>query len=208
MIARRLFLAAMLAFAAGKASAQASSPVARIQTFNTALLGVMHAGKATPFAQRMTMLTPVVQQVFDLQTLLESSVGPAKWSGISAAQRTELLDVFTQFTVSSYVGNFDAFNGETFTVLPDTRRVGNDVVVATRLNGAGVDVTKLDYQMRDSDAGWRVVDILLDGAISRVAVTRSDFRALLAEGATPGDAAPLIASLRAKSASLAAGSTN
>jgi phospholipid transport system substrate-binding protein len=62
-------------------------------------------------------------------------------------------------------------------------------------------VTRLDYVMREVDGGWHVVDVLLDGSISRVAVTRSDFRALLAEGG----AARLIASLRAKVADLKAG---
>ena len=38
---------------------------------------------------------------------------------------------------------------------------------------------RLDYVMRQTDAGWRAVDILLDGTISRVAVQHSDFRALL-----------------------------
>jgi phospholipid transport system substrate-binding protein len=82
------------------------------------------------------------------------------------------------------------------------------VVVATRLVGTGGDTTKLDYQLRETAGGWRVVDILLDGAISRVAVTRSDFRSLLAQGTTAGDASALIASLRQKSTSLAAGGTS
>ena len=46
--------------------------------------------------------------------------------------------------------------------------------------------------------------MLLNGSISRVAVQRSDFRALLGGG----DAATLIASLRGKVARLAAGQTD
>ena len=53
--------------------------------------------------------------------------------------------------------------------------------------------------MRQTDAGWRVVDILLDGTISRVAVQHSDFRALLRNG----DATALIASLQRKADDLA-----
>jgi phospholipid transport system substrate-binding protein len=54
--------------------------------------------------------------------------------------------------------------------------------------------------MRSTDAGWKAIDVLLDGSISRVAVQRSDFRSLLAGG----DPGRLIASLRAKTASLQA----
>ena len=49
--------------------------------------------------------------------------------------------------------------------------------------------------------GWKIIDVLLDGSISQVAVQRSDFCSLLGSG----DAAPLIASLRAKVSKLAAG---
>lgn len=207
MITRRVLLATAMAGLATTTRAQDGAAGGSIQALNDALLKVMHAGTSVPFVQRLVMLTPVIQKVFDLPTLLENSVGPAKWNAIGAAQKADLLDAFTLFTVSSYVGNFDAFNGETFVIAPEQRKVGKDIIIATRLNGTSGDVTRIDYQMRDTAGAWRVVDILLDGSISRVAVTRSDFRALLAQGTTAGDAAPLIASLRAKSASLAAGVT-
>jgi phospholipid transport system substrate-binding protein len=55
--------------------------------------------------------------------------------------------------------------------------------------------------MRTSTMGWRIIDVLLDGTISRVAVQRSDFRALLASG----DPAPLINSLKRKVVDLSGG---
>ena len=50
--------------------------------------------------------------------------------------------------------------------------------------------------------GWRAVDVLLDGSISRVAVQRSDFRTSAGRAAMP---TPLIASLREKVADLSGG---
>jgi len=60
---------------------------------------------------------------------------------------------------------------------------------------------RLDYVMRRGPQGWRAVDVLLDGSISRVAVQRSDFRSLI----TQGDAGALIASLNKKIADLSGG---
>ena len=74
-------------------------------------------------------------------------------------------------------------------------------MVQTRIIPRDGDASRLDYVMRRSGDTWKVVDILLDGSISRVAVQRSDFRGLLAAG----DPAPLIASLRDKAARLATG---
>ena len=178
-----------------------ATPEAPIAALNAALLKVMHAGKKVSFAERSAMLRPVVEQVFDLPLLLRNSVGNVRWPAIPDEQKATLLDLFTQFTVASDVANFDDFSGETFTITPDTRKVENDVVVPSRIVASNGDVTKLDYVMRQTEGAWRVVDILLDGSISRVAVTRSDFRALLA----PGDAGKLIDSLRTKVANLVAG---
>ena len=56
--------------------------------------------------------------------------------------------------------------------------------------------------MRNEAAGWKVVDVLLDGTISRVAVQRSDFASLV----TSGNASPLINSLKSKVSTLSGGS--
>ena len=138
---------------------------------------------------------------FDLHGILRVSVGQA-WAGMSEPERADLLMVFRQFTVASYVANFDDFGGEHFEVLPDLRSVGTDEVVATRLIPASGTPTRLDYVMRRMESGWRAVDVLLEGTISRVAVQRSDFRSLLAHGS----ASPLIASLRKKTQDLSGGS--
>ncbi len=53
---------------------------------------------------------------------------------------------------------------------------------------------RIDYVMRGGAGGWRIVDVLLNGSISRVAVQRSDFRALLESG----NPAALIDSLKRK----------
>lgn len=202
---RTLLIGALVVFAQyGQALAVTTEappgPAAPIEALNDGLLRVMQAGRATPFAKRLAMLTPIVQQAFDLTAILKSSVGPLRWTALPEPQRSTLLDVFTEFTVGSYVANFDAYNGEKFVVAPDQRHVGSDIVVQTRILGPAGETTKLDYVMREGTAGWQAVDVLLDGSISRVAVTRSDFRNLVASN----DAAPLIASLKDKVSMMAA----
>ena len=116
-------------------------------------------------------------------------------------QQIELSEVFRRYTVASYVANFDGFSGEKFVILPQTRSVGTDLVVETQIVGSDGSPTRIDYQMRHGSAGWKSVDVLLDGSISRVAVQRSDFRSLVKSA----DATALIASLRSKVAALEGG---
>ncbi len=160
----------------------------------------MRTGASTPFAQRFRALAPAINQAFDLAGILTLSVG-ARWASMDQAARTRLLQAFRTFTVATYVANFDQYEGERFEILPEQRSVGADKVVATRIVPANGNAVRLDYVMRQQDGIWRIVDVLLDGSISRVAVQRSDFRAVLANGG----AAALIDSLQRKTADLSGG---
>ncbi len=177
-----------------------SEPIAAL---NAGLIQVMKAGAKMPFVTRFGMLAPIVEHAFDVPGILRVSVGQA-WAGMAEPERADLLTVFRQFTIASYVANFDDFGGERFELLPDLRAVGTDQVVATRLVPSSGAPTRLDYVMRQMDTGWRAVDVLLDGTISRVAVQRSDFRSLLAQGG----AIALIGSLKKKVQDLSGGALN
>lgn len=192
---------ALLTLPVGGAQAADPQAVAPIQALNQGLIAGMKAGKQTPFTQRYAALAPVIERAFDLPTILQSSVG-LRWSGLAPADQQRLLEAFRKFTVASYVANFDQFGGETLTVSPDTRSIGQDQVVGTRLVSGG-ETTPIDYVMRNGAGGWRAVDVLLNGSISQVAVNRSDWRALLATGA-----GPLVDSLQRRTATLSGGAIN
>jgi phospholipid transport system substrate-binding protein len=174
---------------------------ATIKRLNEALLAAMKAGGRTDFNHRFQVLAPAVEQVFDLPAVLAVSVGPS-WASLPPDQQNRLLEAFRRYTIASYVANFDSYSGQAFTVSPDTRPLGGGrVVVQSRLTSAGGDQHELDYVMAQSPAGWKVVDVLADGSISRVAVQRSDFRHLLSSGG--GNA--LVTSLQRKTADLSGG---
>lgn len=177
-----------------------SSPAAPVELLNRAVLAIMRAGRTAGFEQRMRMLAPAVQAAFDLPFILARAVGP-RFAAFPPEVQDALVGVFTEFTVATYVANFDEDNGERFDILAQTRRAGSDEVVQTVLVPAAGEPFKLDYVVRAQNGGWKIIDVLLNGSISRVAVQRSDFRSLL----SGGDAAPLIASLRGKVSRLAAG---
>ncbi len=160
----------------------------------------MKAGRSEPFGQRYAALAPVVTRAFDLDAILETSVGP-RWSSFPPAEQEALRAEFARFTVASYVSSFNSFSGEKFEIAPETRAIGAEQVVSTRIIPTSGDPARLDYVMRQGGGGWQAVDVLLDGTISRVAVQRSDFRAMLGSGG----AEALLDSLKKKVATLSGG---
>ncbi len=178
--------------------ADATAPIQRL---DAALLAAMKAGRGTAFSERSAALEPVIEQTFDLEAVLAASVGLA-WGGVPSDQKVQLLATFRRYTVANYAANFDNYTGQSFQVSPTVRSVGNgEVVVGTKIIGADGSSNKLDYVMRNTASGWKAVDVLADGSISRVAVQRSDFRHLLNTGGTTA----LMAGLQQKVATLSGG---
>lgn len=203
-VTRRALLPSALAAAlmiVRPAHAQPDSEIGQpVTALYTGLEAAMRAGRTAPFARRFDALAPVVDRVFDLDTVLKVCVG-VRWDSMDARVQAKLSNTYRRFTVATYVANFDKYDGEHFQVAPGARESGADRIVRTEVVSPGGDRIRLDYVMRNSAGRWRAVDVLLDGSISRVAVQRSDFRKILAGG----DADALIASLRRKIADLSDG---
>ncbi len=193
-----LGLLTCLAAARVAAASDAAEP---INELNRALLTVMKAGNAMPFPRRYEMLAPTVERVFDLPGILRTSVGP-RWASLGSQEQTDLAEVFRRFTVASYVASFAKYTGERFEVLPDSRPGAGGEIVETRIVPASGSPVRIDYVLRQVGDDWKVVDVLLNGSISRVAVQRSDFRSLLG---VASNASGLIASLQRKVADLSGG---
>jgi phospholipid transport system substrate-binding protein len=197
---RFLLLGAPAAVALQRRPARAADDpavIAPIQGLCDGLVTIMKAGTKTPFAQRFAMLAPAVDRALDMGTILQVSVG-SMWTTMSADQHSSLLDVFRRYTVNSYVNSFNNYNGQRFVVDPQTRAVGPDQVVQTKIIPTSGDSHSLDYVMRQTGSGWKAVDVLAEGSISRVATQRSDFRALVMRGGSDA----LLASLQKKATDL------
>ena len=181
-------------------TAVASEITAPVEQLHTGLISIMKAGKAESFRQRFETIAPVISRTFDLEAILRQVIGP-RWATLPPDKQSALADAFRRYTIASYVANFDTYSGQRFDISPVVRAVGNDRVVETRIASPGGSVHALDYVMRLEGGGWKVVDVLAEGSISRVASQRSEMRSLLADGSGVG----LLVSLRQKTAQLSGG---
>ena len=181
-------------------SATSSEITAPVEQLHSGLISIMKAGSTTSFHQRYETIAPVIDRTFDLKAILRQVVGP-RWASLPPAQQAALADAFRRYTIASYVANFDSYSGQRFDTAPVVRGVGNDRVVETRIALPGGRTHALDYVMRQEGDGWKVVDVLAEGSISRVASQRSEMRSLLADGGGAG----LLVSLRQKTAELSGG---
>jgi phospholipid transport system substrate-binding protein len=188
------------AFLVPGSPAIASEITASIEQLHTGLIEIMKAGKRTPFRQRYDKIAPVIARTFDLEVIVRQVVGP-RWAALPPDQQGALGDAFRRYTVASYVSNFDEYSGERFEVLPGVAAFGNDRVVRTQIVTTSGQAHVLAYVIRQTADGWRIVDVLADGSVSRVAAQRSEIRSVLSDGGGTG----LLVSLRRKTAELSGG---
>ncbi len=198
-----VILAALLAFMplAALAATPEAAPVASL---DSALIATMKAGSAgTGYQDRYNTLDPVVESSFNLPAITKNSVG-FLWNTLPAAQQQQLAALMEQFTVASYVSQFNSFGGEQINLLPAEKALGAKRIIQTQIVPAdGSSPTEIDYVVGEDGSGWQISDVLLNGTISQVAIHSSDFSALV----TSGDASQLITALKSKIAALSSGST-
>jgi phospholipid transport system substrate-binding protein len=201
----RFFAAAAILALVPLAALAATPEAAPVAALDTALIATMKAGSAnTGYQQRYNTLDPVVDSSFDLPVITQNSVG-FLWNTLPAAQQQQLAALMEQFTVASYVSQFNSFGGEKILLLPAEKLLGAKRIIQTQIVPSdGSAPTEIDYVVGEDQNGWQITDVLLNGTISQVAIHASDFSSLV----TSGDATQLIAALKSKIAALASGTTD
>jgi phospholipid transport system substrate-binding protein len=156
--------------------AQASDPAAAaVDGLNDALIATMKAGRAAGASGRLRKIEPAVERAFDLTVMTRTAVGQP-WLAFSPAEQAQVVKAFSRFIAASYAKNFDAYDGETFTIDPKVEARGPDKFVKCQLVPKSGAPTNFVYRMRQSaGGGWRIVDVFYNGTISQVAAQHSQF---------------------------------
>jgi phospholipid transport system substrate-binding protein len=194
------------AFATGLGLSMLSYPVAAaassggdtVQGLYDALLNTMKNGRMLGQSGRFVQLEPVIRRSFDIPAMARLSVGPS-WAGLSEAQRQQMTDSFGRYISAIYADRFDSYAGQKLQVTGE-QPAASGVMVKSQIIKANGEPVKVDYMMRRNGDSWLVSDIYLDGAISEVAIRRSEFAAILKSEGIDG----LIAALNRKAGILTA----
>jgi len=185
-------------FGARDLRGQESEPRTVVSAFQGELLATMKHAKALGFEGRYQQLLPAMELAFDFDQIARIAVGRG-WVKMTQTDQKQVVDLFRRFSVSTYASAFSDYGGEQFEI--SGARVQPDIgtIVETRLvlkNEAPVD---LNYLLRETPAGWKIVDVYLAGTISELARRRAEFASIIRRQGVDG----LIALLKRKNEELA-----
>jgi phospholipid transport system substrate-binding protein len=197
MGARRLqqaVAAGMVALALGASGAAwgAGEDDARqfVQSTIDQVMAVLRNG-ALPLEEKKNRVEEIAYERFDFE-LISRLVLAQNWSKFSATQKTDFIDAFKKHLSATYRDTLNNFRDETIEIASSRPEKNGDVTVMTVVKGAAGD-TKVDYRLRKSDAGWRGIDVIIEG-VSLVQNFRSQAQEIVSAEGPDG----LIKKLRAK----------
>jgi phospholipid transport system substrate-binding protein len=148
-----------------------------VENFQTQLTDVMKNGKNMNYTQRYDKLKGIVTSSHDLTKIARIVVGK-EWEKLTEEQQKKLVDVFAQLSIASYAHNFKDYSGEEFdiTSVEETNRGG--VVVYAKLKIPGDKDVKFEYNLKETDNKWRIINIVANG-VSDLALKRSEYTSIL-----------------------------
>ncbi len=156
-----------------------SAPTKVVDALHEILISVMKDAKTLGYGGRFKRLEPVINELFDIPFMAEKSIG-RYWKTIDEENRARLLATFERFTVANYAGRFTGYSGQFFETLKEEASKYGTILVYSRLVSADGETIQLNYRLRPAkDDGWRIIDVLLNGTVSELALRRSEYSSLI-----------------------------
>jgi phospholipid transport system substrate-binding protein len=164
---------------AGVPATEADAPTKVVDALHENLISVMKDAKTLGYDGRFERLEPVINELFDIPFMAEKSIG-RHWKTVDEENRAHLLATFERFTVANYAGRFTGYSGQFFETLKEQASRHGTVLVYSRLNLENGETVQLNYRLRPTkDDGWKIIDVLLNGTVSELALRRSEYSSLI-----------------------------
>ncbi len=167
------------------AAPEASEPREIVESFHATLLKVMKEAASLKVKERFARLAPKIEQSFDLAFMIRIAAS-GHWQGASEKQRAALIEAFRRMSIAVYASRFDGYSGQSFETLKVGPGPKKTVLVKTNLVRPNDTPVELVYVMKRQKTGWRIIDIILDGGISELAVRFSEYRQTLRKRGVKG----------------------
>jgi phospholipid transport system substrate-binding protein len=157
----------------GHAARAETTPRAVIEDFSAKLVDVMKHGNTLGFKGREEKMRLAVTVAYDMAALTQRTLGVAA-TRLSPAEIGQLEEAYLHFSAATYADQFNSWGGERFEVDDGRPAADGMTLVPSRIVSASGKATEIDFLMKQDAGHWQIVDVLFDGAISQVAVRRSE----------------------------------
>jgi phospholipid transport system substrate-binding protein len=183
----RIFATLLAALIPALASAQ-ETPDALVKRTTDEILAIIKTDKDLQAGNPAKVVQLAEQKVlphFDFERMTRLAVG-RNWNQASDAQKQALIKEFRTLLVRTYSTSLSQYRNQTIEVKP-TKVAADDkeAIVRTAVIQQGGPQIPIDYAMEKTDSGWKVYDVIIDGA-SLVTTYRGTFNDQIQKGGIDG----------------------
>lgn len=184
----RKLLAILAATCLPLAVAAQEAPDALVKRVTDEVLAIIKADKDLQSGNTRKVVELAEQKVlphFDFARMTRLAVG-RNWAQASDPQKESLVKEFRTLLVRTYSASLTAYRNQTIEVKPVKMGAQDkDVTVRTAVLQQGGPSIPIDYAMEKGDSGWKVYDVVIDGA-SLVTTYRGSFNDQIQKGGIDG----------------------
>ena len=153
----------------------ATEPVELIEQFQAAL--ELAQETTASYDERFAQLQPVIERTHDLPFIARLTLG-FQWKELDDAQRDRFVARFSELSVANYASRFGELGGNAFRIVGDQAQPRGRHLVRAELSRREAQPVSFDYLLHETEAGWRIVNILVDG-VSDLALKRAEYSKIL-----------------------------
>jgi len=170
------------------APAADEAPDALVKRVTDEVLAIIKSDKDLQAGNTQKVVSLAEQKVlphFDFTRMTRLAVG-RNWQQANDAQKESLTKEFRTLLVRTYSTSLSAYRNQNIEVKPLKMAAGDkEVTVRTQVVQPGGPPIPIDYAMEKADSGWKVYDVVIDGA-SLVTTYRSSFNDQISKGGVDG----------------------
>lgn len=155
-------------------SANEGSASVVVEGLHEALTQAMKKADRLGYQGRFDLIAPAVGKAIDSGFMAEKSIG-RHWRKLSEEQQTRWRERFADLTVANYAGRFKGYSGEHFKTLGEQDAPHDTKLVKTTLVLPDRDDVALNYRLHQTDEGWKVIDVYMNGTVSELSLRRSEY---------------------------------
>jgi len=164
--------------AAGPSAEDAAAARGVVESLHEVLSDCMREADELGFQGRYERILAALDETFDLPFMARAALG-STWKELSEEQLAEFTDLSRRLSATRYADNFDSDGGTRFETRSERPAARGTIEVLTELVQPKDRNVRFDYRLRKVQGRWRIIDIMLDEAISELAVRRSQYRSLI-----------------------------
>lgn len=168
----------LLAPAGGQASATPGTASYTVESLHETLTGAMKEANELGYEGRFERIAPAVQSCIDQEFMATKSIG-RHWKKLTADEQKRWLKTFADLTVANYAGRFKGYSGERFSLDGEEDAPHDTKLVKTTLILPDDDDVILNYRLHQTESGWKIIDIYMNGTVSELSLRRSEYSSKL-----------------------------